>query len=921
MERDKLIQFLSEQSINKDTQQPGKGVTATRLSDTFQMNRSVASRLLNDLFHRKEVIKVNSRPVLFFERKTLENYYDKVIETFVFKSIDALKSYFSITENTFDPFESFIGDSMDTKNMIEQCKTAISYPPSGLPILLTGDSGVGKSYLAKLIYDYAAAKAIIPEDGKFITFNCAEYADNPDLITAKLFGHVKGAFTGADSNKNGVVEAANNGVLFLDEAHRLSFESQEKLFLLMDKGVYNPLGNSDVERKTNVRVILATTENPSEAFLPTFTRRIPVIIDLPSLHQISLKNKQALIKKFYRDESKRINKTLDISKDVVYTLFKYDPPGNIGGLRNVIIFSCASALQENSQADNNISINIRHFPEHLIKLYADNKYYLHYQFKHILLDSMIIDYRDSTKLSDKHLSETENIINHLFTEIQTKVKQHQDIPFSVLVEDVNKYLDTLQSFSILERSEQKVNTIEKLLFNVLKVYDYIFYSQQTILKIAKYIIYRNESFSTAADEEGTFRKLLEGLKHVYPREFNQANLIKEELENVLGMQINLLDLNIIILFLRGFEKLTDNKGIKSIIVCHGENTASSIANVANRLLGKYLFQGFDMPIEVSVSEVIEKITLFLKTIDNSSDIIIFVDMGSLIQLSDRLENSFKGTIGLVNNVTTSMVIEAGEKILQNKPIHDILAKMEEQVPQYQIIEPPVTKKENVIITTCDTGIGTAMKFKELLDRIFKDIQNIDVIAYDYSSLKHAGTEANYFNEYNILGIVGSLDPGIEGIPFVAIEDIISGNNQFKWYEILEAVLTESEISILNDKLLKQFSTQSVLDHITILNPEKIINHVEKTLSLLQEMFQVELSNSSKISLYIHISCLIERLVKQQPIEVYTDLESFKQSHHEFIRGIKKAFIQLENVYNISLPISEIGYIFDIIKHNHPEFSY
>lgn len=231
-----------------------------------------------------------------------------------------------------------------------------------------------------------------------------------------------------------------------------------------------------------------------------------------------------MIKKFYKDESKRINKTLDISKNVIYTLFKYDPPGNIGELKNVIVFSCASALQENSMADDNISINIRHLPEHLIKLYADNKYYLNYQFKHIFLDEMMIDYEDEPTLADKHITKTESIIHHLFKDIQTKVKNHQDIPFSALVEDVKKYLDELQSFSLLESSEQKVNTIEKLLFNVLKVYDYTFYSQQTISKITKYIIYRNESFSALTDEEGVFRKLLEGLKHVYPREFNRANL-------------------------------------------------------------------------------------------------------------------------------------------------------------------------------------------------------------------------------------------------------------------------------------------------------------------------------------------------------------------------------------------------------------
>ena len=98
-------------------------------------------------------------------------------------------------------------------------KTALYYPDNGLPVLFTGASGTGKSYIVKLIYQYCLSNDLITEEAPFVTLNCAQYANNPELLTSNLFGHVKGAYTGAESDKKGAFEAANQGILFLDEVH------------------------------------------------------------------------------------------------------------------------------------------------------------------------------------------------------------------------------------------------------------------------------------------------------------------------------------------------------------------------------------------------------------------------------------------------------------------------------------------------------------------------------------------------------------------------------------------------------------------------------------------------------------------------------------------------------------------------------
>lgn len=90
--------------------------------------------------------------------------------------------------------------------------------------------------MARQLWQYAIEQGILPPEAPFTVFNCAEYANNPELLTSKLFGHAKGAFTGADRAVSGLIETSNGGVLFIDEVHRLPPEGQEKLFHFMDNG-------------------------------------------------------------------------------------------------------------------------------------------------------------------------------------------------------------------------------------------------------------------------------------------------------------------------------------------------------------------------------------------------------------------------------------------------------------------------------------------------------------------------------------------------------------------------------------------------------------------------------------------------------------------------------------------------------------
>ena len=149
-----------------------KGISASELEAHTGLKRSVLSLYLNQLVSDSKLTKTNTRPVRFS---------------------------LPLSSEKTEVFRRFIGYSGSHLQQIAQCKSAVMYPPDGLPIIITGDSGVGKSYLASLIYAYAVQQNVIETNAPFIELNCADYANNPELLSSILFGHVTRRFYRCDS--------------------------------------------------------------------------------------------------------------------------------------------------------------------------------------------------------------------------------------------------------------------------------------------------------------------------------------------------------------------------------------------------------------------------------------------------------------------------------------------------------------------------------------------------------------------------------------------------------------------------------------------------------------------------------------------------------------------------------------------------
>jgi len=229
-----------------------------------------------------------------------------------------------------EAFREIVSRSHQVQSLFRYCEAVGA---TSLPILITGETGTGKELFARAIHSLSGRK------GNLVTVNVAGVDDN--FFADTLFGHRKGAFTGADADRKGLIEQAGDGTLFLDEIGDLRIESQVKLLRLLQDGQYYPLG-SDVARLSNARIIVATHRDiramqESGAFRKDLYYRLKAHhINIPPLRERSA-DVPYLVDHFVTLAVGQLDRKRPAVPKELFTLLKnYDFPGNVRELQGMI---------------------------------------------------------------------------------------------------------------------------------------------------------------------------------------------------------------------------------------------------------------------------------------------------------------------------------------------------------------------------------------------------------------------------------------------------------------------------------------------------------------------------------------------------------------------------------------------------------
>ncbi|AUC86128.1 sigma-54-dependent Fis family transcriptional regulator [Polaribacter sp. ALD11] len=235
------------------------------------------------------------------------------------ENLQALKQRFGI-----------IGNDIHLNRALEK---AVRVAPTDISVLVTGESGVGKESIPKIIHSLSHRK-----HAKYIAVNCGAIPEG--TIDSELFGHEKGSFTGATQDRKGYFEVADGGTIFLDEVGELPLTTQVRLLRVLENGEFIKVGSSKTQ-KTNVRIVAATNVNmhsaiQNEKFREDLYYRLSTVeIDLPPLRERN-EDIHLLFRKFAADFAQKYRMpSIRLDEDAVTILLNYRFPGNIRQLKNL----------------------------------------------------------------------------------------------------------------------------------------------------------------------------------------------------------------------------------------------------------------------------------------------------------------------------------------------------------------------------------------------------------------------------------------------------------------------------------------------------------------------------------------------------------------------------------------------------------
>lgn len=863
--KEEIYQYIRK-NIKED------GVTAQSIAEIFGIKRNVASHYLNLLEKEGKLQKGTNRPVHFSiptdTEKKAEECNNMIDER-------------PVAQKEVSVFSKFIGYNGSMEQVIEKCKAAVNYPVNGLTMIICGASGVGKSYLASLIHQYAVESGAVEKNAPFVVLNCADYANNSELLSSVLFGHVKGAFTGANEEKQGLLAEADGGYLFLDEVHNLSAENQEKLFLFIDSQKYRMLGDSKNWQTAKVRLLFATTEDIHSTLLATFRRRIPFEIRIPDFLERSYGERFLLVSSFFQNEAEILKKNICVDSEYFRRMLNLHEEGNIGAVKSRIKVLCAQAYSQQREEELRITTPGKESSD------SFHFYWNRPEKKKWMSSYQIFSNITGCFVPGMNYSKIEEVLDLFLQTITRRLEE-------------NKKENNFCEIPPFRHYEEKCrNSINK----ILKSYGYRL-NELEIDEFYKMVIavlfdetFFGAAFKISGYEKKKYRKYEVMISRILDAVLEDYNdNVREFLQTILTVWLS--------------DKVKVKSKINALILMHGEYSASSMASLANEMIGDYVYEAFDMPIQVHTEDLIVKVNDYVRDIETNEGLVLLVDMGSLERMYDKISRNVDGDLVIVNNVSTAFALELGFSLFDKADIYRITQMDMSQFNMKMQYYKGLSQKPNIIVS-CISGEGIAVEIKEILSR-YVNTDEIDILTMDYSELKKQLNRGSAEDFHNTIVVFTTTPLSSTVVPVMNVEDLVNG---FTNPSFPEFMLNKENVREFTNDIIKLFTLKGVASRLRFLNPEVVMQEVDQVIRGYENYYHVQLPNFLRINLFLHTSIMIERvLVKEESGKIDSiDTEGINEESRKFIEVSKDIFKSIMMKYKIEISDAEYLLLYQILQ--------
>ncbi|MHC5268074.1 sigma 54-interacting transcriptional regulator [Enterococcus sp. LJL98] len=876
------------------------GLTANTMADLLKIDRSNVSRYLNELYKEGKILKGEGRPVIY---SALQLEEEKV----------------HVDTSSVVTFDNLVGANDSLKVSIQQAKAAILYPPKGLHTIVFGETGTGKSMFAECMYHFAISSQTLKDDAPFISFNCADYAQNPQLLFGHIFGIRKGAYTGALEDSPGLIAKADGGILFLDEIHRLPPEGQEMLFTFIDKGTFRPLGESAQVSEASVQIIGATTES-SDNFLTTFNRRIPMSITLPNLVSRSLDERYQIISLFIKQEANRLNQRIQVEKSALIAFMLYDAEANIGQIKRDLKLVCAKAFLHYRTHDHphlivrkeDCSLVVQKGLLKVKELSDRLDYFLDGKGDYLTFDpgeDEVVWSKDPERdmkvyndIEEKVSSLSETGVARI--DLEKLISRDVDAYFETYVEElvqipVHKELIPLDIWELTNRLYDHAEQELDRKYNEKIRFAFALHLHSTLERVAEdhMIVHPN------------LNNVRKNLKAEFQVAMDLSSIIEEEQE----VEIPFDEIGFISMFLSleaGQEEISNIEKVGVIVLMHGKRTASGMLETAQELLGTSIGHAMNMGLDIEVKAMYSQLLTHIQENEKiyENGILLLTDMGSLNSFAHLIYEETGIRTKAISMTSTMVVLEALRMADVGRSLEDIFQNVQvsfETAVREQFRTSQEQKElKKAIIVTCFTGEGAAARLYQRILPIV-DQSKVEVIQMQFiereTFKKHID---ELLNQYEIKAIAGTVEIEYQNIPFFSAYDVFDDEK----LNMLKRMVSES---LPVSTIVK--SLQGAITHVHSL--QQLIEDLQRLVHQIQNQLHLIVDPAVESGLVIHLVFLVESILRGEERRRFQGLSAFQKNYRLESDLVRTGLMSIEKKYQIRISEDEIAHLTQMFLEN------
>ena len=744
------VHILSEQLIASNQLNDNNGADALNTSLDLQLDRANVSKDLNALWKAGKLIKMHGKPVFYLDYHSLTKHYPNSFFPSLINNGDKISNYLheasenTVTkENTLSnekgPLDSIIGANGSLSDVIFTAKSAISYPPYGIPSIIYGNSGVGKTLLANQMVEYLC-KIKHKEKVPVMTLYAQNYQNDANLFVQALTGVDKG------KGKVGVLEQCEDGVLIIEQVENLSYTSQTLLSMILQKKKYTTTHTSN-PMPLKTMIILTTSLKEDNRLIETLSSATPIHLKLSDIDQRGIYEKLELIMALLSQEAKNTGISIRIHKDIIamFALQKY--PNNISDLRNEIQLACSRAflntpniknksiyltydclsLNMLSQSQDSTISNARIIsllsciPNNYLQFESDGSSSAQQIFTNA--PDAFKDHRINQFIGEfnKDIEELDNIDNYVRENINV-LKDCPDAQLQSLRVAINPYVMQVTLSKLQERPEYKLlQSNTQLLYGIL-------------LHITNYL--KRIQYTDQSNIEDT-PSLTEP---IYTQEYQLAKDIYESFGQTYSFTPSSREIDFLASYIAIANQWANHTTVAILVICHGNSIASQMVEfVKENIHGKYTLDAIDYSSSMQINDCLELACIKANQINNGVGVLVVCDMEPLTSIGDYVYRETGIPARTVSNINLSGLIGIVQQSMSAINDLDALASginkeapTIQQMPQNTFIE----QIRNRIISNTVSFIDTHKAVDVLLTCLNNTLKELAIPYSDALAVKY-----------------------------------------------------------------------------------------------------------------------------------------------------------------------------------------